>query len=129
MPSRAQQPRAAAAPALTPLSFQILLALADEDRHGYGIMKEVHKRTAGYVRIATGTLYAAMQRLLESALVAEASRPLSPDDDQRRRYYTLTDLGRRAARSEALRLAELVRIASEKKLVPEVRLVAVSRAR
>lgn len=127
--TRAQPSRAAAVPAVTPLSFHILLALADEDRHGYGIMKEVEERTEGRVRIATGTLYAAMQRLLDGGLVAEASTRPAAGDDQRRRYYRLTELGRRAARSEALRMAELVRVASEKRLVPEVRLVAVARAR
>jgi DNA-binding PadR family transcriptional regulator len=123
MPKGRQQP----VPALTPLSFHVLLALADHDRHGYGIIKEVEERTGGEVRLATGTLYVAMQRLVEEGLIDEAPARLGPDEDQRRRYYTLTPLGRRAARAEALRLAQLVRVASEKRLVPELRVVAGAR--
>ena len=102
---------------LTPVSFHILLALADADRHGYGIIKEVRERTNGEMNPGAGTLYAALQRMLDHGLIAETDdRPVA-GDDERRRYYRLTEIGRRVARAEALRLARLIRIAAEKKLI------------
>jgi DNA-binding PadR family transcriptional regulator len=103
---------------LTHLSFQILLALADENRHGYGIIKEVTRRTEGAIRPATGTLYGALQRMLEDGLIQEVeSRAVGPDDDERRRYYALTPFGRRVAVAEAARLARVLGVAQEKRLV------------
>ena len=106
---------------LTPLSFHILLALADSDRHGYGIIKEVRERTNGEMNPGAGTLYAAIQRMLDEGLVAETDERPSVGDDERRRYYRLTEPGRQVARAEALRLARLIRIAADKKLIPEPR--------
>jgi DNA-binding PadR family transcriptional regulator len=106
---------------LTPLSFHILLALADDDRHGYGIIKEVRERTNGEVNPGAGTLYAAVQRMLDDALITETSERPATGDDERRRYYRLTPLGREVARAEAMRLARVIRIASDKKLIPELR--------
>lgn len=106
---------------LTPLSFHILLALADDDRHGYGIIKEVRERTNGEVNPGAGTLYAAVQRMLDDGLIAETSERPATGDDERRRYYRLSALGRQVARAEALRLARVIRIASDKKLIPELR--------
>jgi DNA-binding PadR family transcriptional regulator len=106
---------------LTPLSFHILLALADDDRHGYGIIKEVRERTNGEVNPGAGTLYAAVQRLLDDDVIVETSDRPAIGDDERRRYYRLTALGRQVARAEALRLARVIRIASDKKLIPELR--------
>lgn len=91
---------------LRPIEFEILLALADEERHGYAIHKEVARRSAGQVVLEPGTLYRALRRLLESRLVAER-RP-APSEDERRRTYRLTDLGRRVAAAEAERMAALV---------------------
>jgi DNA-binding PadR family transcriptional regulator len=106
---------------LTPLSFHILLALADDDRHGYGIIKEVRERTNGEMTPGAGTLYAAVQRMLDDGLIGETSDRPATGDDERRRYYRLTPLGRQVARAEALRLARVIRIASDKKLIPELR--------
>ena len=106
---------------LTPLSFHILLALADADRHGYGIIKEVRERTNGEMNPGAGTLYAAVQRMLDDNLVDETNDRPAVGDDERRRYYRLTEFGRQVARAEALRLARLIRIAADKKLIPEPR--------
>jgi DNA-binding PadR family transcriptional regulator len=103
---------------LTPLSFQILLALVDSERHGYGIMKEIERRTKGRMTTATGPLYLAAQRLLESGLIAESDKRPAPElDDQRRRYYKLTPFGRAVAAAEAKRMANLVDVALDKDLV------------
>ncbi|HET8646699.1 MAG TPA: PadR family transcriptional regulator [Vicinamibacteria bacterium] len=93
-------------------TFHILLALADEDRHGYGIILEVAQRTSGQVRLSAGTLYRSIQRMLEDGLIVEVrERPAPELDDERRRYYRITDLGTAAARAEARRLADLVKMA------------------
>jgi DNA-binding PadR family transcriptional regulator len=99
--------------------FHILLALADGERHGYGIMQEVEARSAGTVRLGPGTLYGAIKRLLAAGLIEEsARRPVAKHDDQRRRcYYRLTRFGRAVAAEEAERLAALVRVAEAKRLV------------
>lgn len=109
---------------LTPLSFHILLALADADRHGYGIIKEVRERTDGEMSPGAGTLYAALQRMLDDGFIAETEDRPAVGDDERRRYYRLTEVGRQVARAEALRLARLIRIAAEKKLIPTPRYAA-----
>lgn len=103
---------------LTPLSFQILLALVDEERHGYGIMKEIERKTKGRMSPATGPLYLAAQRLLDSGLIAESAKRPAPElDDRRRKYYRLTSFGRRVAAAEAERMAYLVEVAFEKQLM------------
>jgi DNA-binding PadR family transcriptional regulator len=102
---------------LTLPMLQILIALADEDRHGYGILLEIQKRTGG-VRLGTGTLYTALKRLLGKGLIEETEERPAPDlDDARRRYYRLTPAGRKAAREETSRLAGVVRMARAKELV------------
>src|SRR5689334_15909278 len=103
---------------LTPAVFHILLALADSERHGYGIMQEVTARTGGEVRLGPGTLYGSIKRLLAGGLIAEtAERPDPALDDERRRYYRLTDFGQRVAVAEAQRLAQLVQLAQAKHLL------------
>jgi DNA-binding PadR family transcriptional regulator len=103
---------------LTPLSFQILLALVDEERHGYGIMKEIERRTKGRMSPATGPLYLAAQRLLDTGLIEESSKRPAPElDDRRRKYYRLTPFGRRVAAAEAERMAYLVGVAFDKRLL------------
>ena len=103
---------------LTPAVLHILLSLADEERHGYGIIKEVEARTGGEVRLGPGTLYGSIKRMLSDGLIEESDERPDPEiDDQRRRYYRLTDFGRRVAGAEAQRLASLVNTAREKKLV------------
>src|SRR5918996_5775281 len=90
---------------LTPIAFEILLALADGEQHGYSIMREVERRSAGAVRLHPGTLYRALARLLENGLIEELDeRPDPAHDDERRRYYQLTPRGLDVARGEARRL-------------------------
>jgi DNA-binding PadR family transcriptional regulator len=97
---------------LTPLSFQILVAVADGPRHGYGIIKEIELATGEPMKSSTGTLYLAIERLEQEGLLEE-----EPSRDARRRYYRLTALGRETAASEAKRLATLLGVARGKKLV------------
>ncbi|HLZ22827.1 MAG TPA: PadR family transcriptional regulator [Ktedonobacterales bacterium] len=103
---------------LTPAVFHILLALADSERHGYGIMRDIAERTQGSVRMGPGTLYGTIQRMLADGLIVVADeRPDPAHDDERRRYYRLSDLGLRVARAEALRLERLVRLAQAKRVL------------
>ncbi len=103
---------------LTPLSIHILLSLVDEERHGYGIMKEIERLTDGLATSATGPVYLAAQRLLEGGLIEESeNRPAPEFDDQRRKYYRLTELGTRVARAEIERMGRLVRVAFDKGLL------------
>ena len=97
--------------ALTPQAFHILIALADRDQHGYGMMQDVAARTGGKLRLSAGTLYGLVKRLLEDGLIIElreSQRPEKSQDDERRRYYRLTPLGRKAAKAEVNRMAELL---------------------
>ncbi len=104
---------------LTPAVFHILLALADKERHGYGIMQEIALRTDGKLRMGPGTLYGSLKRMLADGLVAETGERPDPSlDDERRRYYRLTDFGQRVAQAEAQRLEQLVRVAHSKRLLP-----------
>ena len=104
---------------LTHAVFNILLALADGEKHGYGIMLEVEANTKGQVLMGPGTLYGSIKRMLQAGLIEESDERADPDtDDPRRRsYYRLTALGRRTLRMEAERLAAQVRIAKEKKIL------------
>ena len=103
---------------LTPPVFHILLAISDGARHGYAIIKEVEVRSGGDVMLSTGTLYAAMKRLLGDGLIDETDSGKGVVNvDERRRYYCLTALGRKVARAEVNRMVELVNMAEEKKLV------------
>jgi DNA-binding PadR family transcriptional regulator len=98
--------------------LHILLALADEERHGYGVMKEVEDRTGGEMRLGPGTLYGAIKRMLAEGLIEESDERPDPElDDQRRRYYRITDFGRRVAGAEAERLQGLVNTARARKLL------------
>lgn len=108
---------------LTPAVFDILLSLADEDRHGYGIAREIEGRTGGQVRLGPGTLYGTLTRMLEAGLVEECTGPVCKEPTaDRRRYYRITTFGRQVARAEARRLAELVRTAQAKALLKPGRL-------
>ena len=88
--------------------FHVLVALADGDRHGYSIMKDVAERTRGAVQLSTGTLYGIVKRLLADGLIVEARRGHAAEGERRRRAYTLTAFGREVARAEAARLQRLV---------------------
>lgn len=106
---------------LSPAVFHILLALADEERHGYGIMQEVERRTGGEVQLGPGTLYGAIKRLMANQLIAEVDeRPDPALDDERRRYYRLTDFGLGVLSAEAARLDAMVRQARAKQLLPRL---------
>ncbi|HET9986461.1 MAG TPA: PadR family transcriptional regulator [Longimicrobiales bacterium] len=107
---------------LSPAVFHILLALADEDRHGYAIMQEVEGRTGGAMRLGPGTLYGAIKRLREQELIEEVEDPAEPTVvEERRRYYRLTALGRRVAVLEAERLERMVDAARAKRLIASAR--------
>jgi DNA-binding PadR family transcriptional regulator len=114
---RALRHRPKADPAeLLPLSepvYHILLALADRDLHGYGIILSVEDSTAGKVRLRTGTLYTAVRRMVEDGLIAEAGKPVI----DRRRLYTLTSYGRSVARAESRRIASLASLARARGLL------------
>jgi DNA-binding PadR family transcriptional regulator len=104
---------------LPPATFHILVALADEDRHGYAIMQDVAARTDGDLKLSAGTLYRSIQRMLEQGLIEELSdRPAPEFDDERRRYYRITPWGRQVARAEARRLAQMLKLARAKGLAP-----------
>jgi DNA-binding PadR family transcriptional regulator len=91
-------------------AFHILVALADQDRHGYAIMQDVASRTGGQLRLSPGTLYGSIKRLLEAGLIVEIDEPKGQStDDERRRYYRITRFGREVAQAEADRLADLLR--------------------
>lgn len=100
---------------LTPAVFHILLALAEEPKHGYGIMQDVEEMTDGQVTMGPGTLYGAVKRLLRDNLIEEVDNP--PDaDDKRRKYYALTAFGERVLRAEVARMQALVDAAAHKRL-------------
>jgi DNA-binding PadR family transcriptional regulator len=99
--------------------FHILVALADRDRHGYSIMQDVAARTDGKVRLSAGTLYSAVRRMLEQGLIDELRESPDPASaDERRRYYTLTPLGREVALAEARRVTDLLTRARAAGLIP-----------
>ena len=103
---------------LTPLSMAILLALAERDLHGYALLQEIEAQTGGSLSPATGTLYAALERLADEELIVESPDLPAPNEDQRRRYYRITLAGRAAAAAESRRMEHVIRIA-RKRLAPE----------
>ena len=104
---------------LQPATFHILVALADDDRHGYAIIQDVAARTKGEIKLSPGTLYRSIQRMLEQGLIVETRhRPAPEEDDERRRYYRITPEGTAAAKVEARRLTQLVKMARAKGLAP-----------
>jgi DNA-binding PadR family transcriptional regulator len=108
-------------PPLTPAMFHVLLALAGEDMHGYAILKEVELRTAGEVKLSTGTLYGIIKRLLADGLIIELRQRPAAHDDERRRYYRLTIQGRELASAEAARLEKVVALARSRNLLRKLR--------
>ena len=102
---------------LSPAIHHILLALADEERHGYGIMLEVARLTGGATRMGPGTLYGTIKRLLQSGLIEEADTRPDPElDDERRRYYRITALGSQVLQAETSRISLLLTAARAKKV-------------
>ena len=111
MPKQKLNPLPAAA-------FQILMSLADDDLHGYEIMRRVEAQTDGRTRIGPGTLYSSIQALLDAGFIAEVQSHREGElNDERRRYYRMTAAGRKAARDEAGRLADVLRVARAKKIL------------
>lgn len=111
MPKRKLDPLPAAA-------FQIMLALSDGDLHGYAIMREVEEQTGGRLRLGPGTLYGSIQALLEGKLIEEVDRPGDTEEHrERRRYYRLTVAGRKRTRSEAEKMADILRVARARKIL------------
>ena len=104
---------------LPPATFHILLALADEERHGYAIIQDVEARTDGELRLSAGTLYRSIARMVEQGLISEVTNKKRPvHDDERRRYYKLTPFGSDVARAELRRLAQLVKLAKARGVTP-----------
>ena len=102
---------------LSPAAFHVLIALADGDKHGYAILKDIRRRTDGRVSLSAGTLYAVVRRLLEADLIEESEeRPDPALDDERRNYYGITALGRRVAVAECRRMEEALSLARAKKV-------------
>ena len=106
---------------LTPVAFEILLALADGERHGYSILQEVEHRTGGTVSLHAGSLYRALARLLEIELIEELSDAPDPSQDERRRYYRLTTRGIAVAKSEVVRLEGQLAAARSRRLLKGAR--------
>ncbi len=106
---------------LTPLSLAVLLALADSELHGYALMKDVEAQSEGRLVPGTGTLYAALQRMIEEGLIEESTRRRTKSDDARRKYYVITRFGREVTRAELGRLARLIELGAERKLAPATR--------
>jgi DNA-binding PadR family transcriptional regulator len=105
---------------LPPAAFHILLALVDQERHGYAIIQDVEARTDGALRLSAGTLYRSVARMVEQGLIREVTRrPPLVLDDERRRYYRITPFGTDVARAEMRRLTDLVRLARARGLTPE----------
>ena len=107
---------------LTPGMFHVLIALADGEKHGYAIIKEVARRTDGAIRLSAGTLYTLIRRFVQDGVIAEsAERPDPALDDERRRYYRLTGFGRDVAGAEAARMESALKMARDKHLIPRAR--------
>jgi DNA-binding PadR family transcriptional regulator len=105
---------------LPPATFHILMAVADEDRHGYGIIQDIAARTSGELQMSAGTLYRSIQRMQEQGLIVETrERPAPEEDDERRRYYRITPFGQAVARAEARRLMQMVKLARARGIAPE----------
>lgn len=105
-------------PSLTPAAFHIMLVLADGENHGYAIMREVAEHTQGRMRLGPGSLYGTIKRMLADGWIEELDERPDPQlDDERRRYYRLTGLGRKLVQAEAERLEQLVNIARVKRLL------------
>ncbi len=104
---------------LTPAVLHILLALSTRERHGYGIMKQVEADSQGKVNMGPGTLYGSLSRMIEAGLIRESDKKVDPEmDDERRVYYKITGLGKKALAAELERYREVVTVAKQKRLSP-----------
>ncbi len=103
---------------LKPTDFLVLMMLADNERHGYGIVQDIAEHTRGKIRLVPGNLYSVLRRLMNLRVIDETPHRPAPDlDDERRRYYRITSLGRRVVAAEAERLQVLVQVARDEKLI------------
>src|SRR5688500_16732582 len=108
-------------PPLTPAVFHILLALSTGERHGYGIMKQVEEDSNGNVAMGAGTLYGSLKRMLDAGLVKESDKRVDPQmDDERRIYYQISGVGRKALEAELERYRNIVTVAQKLRLVPKI---------
>ena len=114
---RAELPDPASLLPLPPATFHILMAVAEQDRHGYAVIQDVAARTDGELKLSAGTLYRSIQRMLEQGLILE-TRERPEDDDERRRYYRITPYGSDVARAELRRLTQLVKLARASGFAP-----------
>lgn len=115
---RREEVQEGASPACTEAMFYILLVLADHDAHGYRIMQEVNEQTDGSMRLGPGTLYRSIRQLLVAGMIEECEERRDPTlDDKRRRYYRITNTGRQVAMLEAERLARMLRVAQDRRLL------------
>ena len=106
---------------LTPAVFYILLALSNEERHGYDIMKQVARDSSGKIKMGPGTLYGSIKRMLDTGLIEEAEEKPDPSlDDQRRRYYSITSLGKKLLSAEIMRYKQAVSIAQQRNLLDTI---------
>ena len=104
---------------LTPAVLRILLALSTKERHGYGIMKQVESDSQGKVKMGPGTLYGSIRRMIEAGLICESDKEIDPEmDDERRVYYKIDGLGKKALAAELERYREVVAVAKQKRLSP-----------
>jgi DNA-binding PadR family transcriptional regulator len=105
---------------LSPLVFHILLSLSEGERHGYALKREVARRTGGAINPGPGVLYSTISKMVDMGVIEESDERPDPHlDDERRRYYRITALGRRVARAEAIRMRELVEMAAERFRLPD----------
>lgn len=104
---------------LSPLTMSILLALADGEAHGYALMKEIERQSGGVLKPGTGSLYAALQRLIDAGFIEEAPHEPAPGEDPRRKHYRITGDGRMATRAEAERMLRVLKIARARSLAPD----------
>ena len=104
---------------LNPRDYLVLLSLTDVERHGYGIVKEVEEQSGGDVRMDPSNLYRSLKRLIQKGLVAESEIRPNEDSDERRRFYSLTPLGREVVEAEASRLSRLTEVARDRHLIPD----------
>lgn len=105
---------------LTPLTMALLLSLAEGERHGYALMKDVEEQTEGTLTPGTGSLYAALERLMDEGLIEEAPDAADGHDDRRRRYYRITEEGRAVTRAEARRMLRVLTVARDRDLAPDL---------
>ncbi|CAA9561879.1 Transcriptional regulator, PadR family [uncultured Synechococcales cyanobacterium] len=104
---------------LTPAVFHILLSLSVQERHGYGVMKQVESDSQGKVKMGPGTLYGSIGRMIEAGLIRESDKKVDPDmDDERRIYYKITGLGKEALAAELERYREILMVAEQRRLLP-----------